>query len=148
MSAATMARSLSPTPAGPSSAAVAPPHHQSKREKRRTAIADKLNTMHDVFDSLQPSHYYAQLIALQCDINLILHANPYHDGPLDDSPEDIRAAVASARERVMQSRPQIVPEAESSFANLAGKAYAEFVEDVNAAVERRDTDQTTVYVCA
>lgn len=136
---ASMARSVSPGPVTN--------QPQSKREKRRIQIADKLQGMRDGFDSLQSDHYYAQLMALQCDVNLILRADPYRTGPLEDATDDISKQVSEAREEITRNSKTVAQEAESSFSNLAGRTYTRFVEDVNGAMENRDADMTMVYVC-
>lgn len=111
-------------------------------------LAEKLSDMVASFSENHFEHYYAQLHAVQCDINLILRADPYRDGPLEDSREEIAIMIAGAREEVSRNRYPLNEEAEASFAALSGKYYCKFVDDVNTAMEERDRDLTMVYVSA
>ena len=43
----------------------------------------------DDFSSNREGHYRRQLIALQNDMNLITHADPYMPEPMEDSPDEI-----------------------------------------------------------
>lgn len=99
--------------------------------------------MKESFESAHQEHFYAQLSATHCDINLIMQADPHH-GPLDDSPEDIARLVNEAR-AVVCSR-SIAPEAEKSFEALGGRSYSRYVGEVNGALEQRDADLAQAYV--
>ena len=101
--------------------------------------------MADHFTANSQNNFYAQLSALQCDINLILNADPYRNAPLDDLPNDIASQVAATREEVCSARP-IATEAENTFYALAGQTYAKFVEEINGAVEEKDRDLTAMHV--
>lgn len=107
-------------------------------------LSEKLADMVASFSANHVEHFYAQLSALQCDINLVLRADPYRDGPLDDSKEDIDRLIATARDEICRSRA-IAPEAESSFQALGGQFYAKFVQDINASMEERDKELTQAY---
>lgn len=133
-----IASNRSPTPP--------PPQPQSKRDKRRTMLSEKLSDMIGSFSENHFEHYYAQLHAIQCDINLILRADPYKDAPLDDSNEEIAALITGAREEVSRNRYLLNEDAEASFTALGGRYYSKFVDDINTAMEERDRDLTMVYV--
>ncbi|KAH0533914.1 hypothetical protein FGG08_007467 [Glutinoglossum americanum] len=128
-------RVLSPTP---------PPHPQSKRDKRRTALSDRLVEINESFSQNQDTHYRQQLQALQIDMGLIVRARPYAENSLEDSAETVEGLVTAATggstkgpgmNHLNGHRRQ-----ESEIAALAGKVYAAFLEEVNDAMEQRDAD--------
>jgi len=120
---------------------------QSKRDKRRLALKERLNDMMNTFSRDQHEHYYAQLVGLQCDMNLIMRADSYRDGPLDDDPEYINGLLGGLRGEATKFRP-ISADAEHSFNSFAGKYYTRLVMNVNSALERRDVDLTNTHVCS
>ena len=101
----------------------------SKRDRRRTQHLAHQQDLLDDFSSNRESHYRKQLIALQNDMNLITHADPYNPEPLDDSPEEI----ARLAEQAASGTPY-----QSEMSSLAGKWYAEFVHEVNDAKEAKE----------
>lgn len=117
----------------------------NRREKRIIMMSDKLSDMIASFSGNNVDHYYAQLSAIQCDINLILRADPYNGGPLEDDHEVIAAEISTAREEVCRHRP-ITGEGEPSFGALSGRYYTRFVNDINTAMEDRDRDLTMEFV--
>ncbi|KAJ8611338.1 hypothetical protein MRB53_038008 [Persea americana] len=139
-------RNLTTSPPPRTSSTAHPTQTQplSKRDKRRALIADRLADMVSSFADDHAAHYYAQLSGVQCDINLVLRADPYADAPLEDSPAEIAQLVAAAKEQVCRARP-IGQEGESSFAALSGRCYARFVDEVNGAMEERDRDLTQIH---
>lgn len=110
-----------------------PPIPLSKRDKRRSALSDKLNELTASFAQNRDGHYRQQLQALQIDMTLVMRADPYLENPLDDSGEDIANLVAAST-------------GGASTGTLAGKCYAQFVDEINNAVEERDTDLTRLEV--
>ena len=110
------------------------PQPMSKRDKRRQQLAEKLSNMADAFAANHFDHYYAQLSAIQCDINLVLRADPYRSAPLPDSSEEISQAIAEAKQEVTRRAP-INEDAEASFSALSGRHYSKFVSRVNRALE-------------
>lgn len=110
-------------------------------------LSNKLNDMVSSFSVQHQEHYYAQLTAIQCDMNLIMRADPHTSGPLDDTPEGIRDLVQEARAELKRDRP-LSDEAEKSFSGIGGKMYSGFVNDVNGAMEERDKDLTMLMVRA
>ena len=83
----------------------------------------------DDFSANREGHYRRQLIALQNDMNLITHADPYMPEPIEDSPEE----VARLAEQAASGTPY-----QSEMSSLAGKWYAEFVHEVNEAKEAKE----------
>ncbi|RMZ90079.1 hypothetical protein DV736_g2698, partial [Chaetothyriales sp. CBS 134916] len=105
------------------------PQPMSKRDRRRTQHLAHQQDLLDDFSSNRESHYRRQLIALQSDMNLITHADPYAPEPIDDSPEEI----ARLAEQAASGTPY-----QSELSSLAGKWYAEFVREVNDAKESKE----------
>ena len=130
-----------------------PPIPLSKRDKRRSALSEKLNELTASFSQNRDSHYRQQLSALQIDMTLIMRADPYADSPLDDSGEDITDMIVAAMGATAQTAPngagagqpeQRRPEIDAG--GLAGRWYSKFVEDVNNAAENRDAALTMLEV--
>lgn len=138
----TMTSKRRPRTASPSPA----PQPLSKRDKRRTILSDKLSDMFASFSNNYADHFYAQLAAIKCDMNLILQADPYANTPLEDDSEEIADLVAQAREELYRTRPW-GPDGEASFSALSGRYYAKYVNEINMAMEERDKSLTEVYVC-
>lgn len=133
-----------------------PPLPVSKRDKRRGLLSDKLNELTGSFSMNRDGHYRQQLQALQIDMNLIMRADPYTDAPLDDSGDDIADMILAALGGNAQggqngagtgTGPAGQRRGDLDPAILAGKWYARFVEEVNDAVEHRDTTLTMLEVC-
>ncbi len=126
-------RSMSPADVaqGPS---VGSPPPLSKRDKRRTALFDKLNHMIKNFNQNLRPHYEAQLNALQVDINLIMRANPYQNQPLPDSAAEIEQTV----HKLFGGQLPVDPSAEQDFVATVGKLYAEFAIHVNDLQQEKD----------
>ena len=122
-----------------------PQPQMNKKDKRINMLTNKLNDMITSFAAAHQDHYYAQLTGIQCDINLIMRANPHTSGPLDDSSEAIRNMVQEARTEVRRDR-HLSDEAEKSFNGIAGKMYSGFVNEANNALEARDRDLTMLMV--
>lgn len=151
-----MVRGHSPTPADPlpsmpaSPSAVAAativsagPH--SKRDKRRSLIADRISEFSSEFNSNLRQHYDAQASAIQVDMSLILQTNPY-DGPL---PDDEESVVKTVYEDFLGGKSVVDPSAEADFVSTVGKWYQQFIRDVNRKMEERDANlaMLTVSLC-
>ena len=117
---------------------LAPP--LSKRDKRRTLLAEKLQDLTSAFSQNRDSYYRQQLQAIQADINLIMQADPYQDQPLDDSADDITKLLND----LMSGNPHSTVNGE--LAATCGSRYARFVEQVNNAIEERDAKLTSLHV--
>ncbi|KAK2761214.1 hypothetical protein FQN54_001735 [Arachnomyces sp. PD_36] len=108
---------------------------QSKRDKRRTALQDRLQEITNSFAQNRDLHFRQQLHALQYDMNLIANADLYESGPLDDSAEGIGKLIDQA-----VAGGQFPAEMKS----MAGRWYAKFVQEVNWSKEHKDAELTVL----
>ena len=122
----------------------------SKRDKRRNLLSNQLNELTTSFANNRDVHYRQQLQALQIDLNLIMRANPYKDIPLDDSGEEVHnlsiAAIGGNSHVNINVMTSASRHTDLDVAALAGRWYAQYVEEVNDAVELRDTHLTMLEV--
>lgn len=162
--------SLSPTPhpahlhhghlsSNPNAAATAP---QSKRDKRRHALSEKLSTLTTSFHNpanprARDTHYRAQLASLQADIQLVTKCDASGQDMrlLDDSSDTIHREVEDALTGMGlgdlvaggQGGPRGNPKDDPSVMGGAGRWYGDFLEKVNQSMEERDAQLTLLYVC-
>ncbi|EON67513.1 hypothetical protein W97_06881 [Coniosporium apollinis CBS 100218] len=136
-----MARTQSPSPGDFASTGSPPPHPQTKRDKRRTMLSDRLNDMVASFAENREMHYRAQMQAVQVDMNLIMHADPYANNPLEDSPLEIAEMITAGTGGSMQ----FTTEVHSDYLARVGRFYEKFVDDVNSEMEKRDYQLTMLW---
>ncbi|KAF2092186.1 hypothetical protein K490DRAFT_70835 [Saccharata proteae CBS 121410] len=125
-------------PLGHSAVSPPPLPQPSKRDKRRTMLADKFNDMVSNFSDNRDQHYRAQIGAVQHDMNLIIQADPYLNKPLDDTGDEVA-------EHVAQTTGPNAPAAGTpahDYAGQVGRFYSQFVNKVNDALEERDINLT------
>ncbi|KAI1269614.1 Sds3-like-domain-containing protein [Xylariaceae sp. FL1019] len=114
------------------------PQPQSKRDKKRQALSDRLVAMSDQFNRDKDKHYREELGKIQIDVNLVSRVDPYADRPLD----------AIDRERRERSQSQAAAAANManaqhrSLLEMAGPTFQEWVLEVEDLVETRDYDMT------
>jgi len=139
--------SLSPTP-HPAHLSNHPPQPQSKRDKRRNALSDRLNHLTKSFHNpnnprTRDAHYRGQLASLQADIQLVARADASgREMRLqDDSGERVQRQV----EDVLAKNGMRVEEV--NMEGMAGQWYAQYLEASNDAMEERDTQLVLLYVC-
>ncbi|CAG8970909.1 hypothetical protein HYALB_00000888 [Hymenoscyphus albidus] len=114
-----------------------PPQQQlSKRDKKRTLLAERLASITSQFSVDRDLHYREQLQALQIDTNLILEAGAHGNEQLRNQPQDIDDLV---KENIFKTMRKSVG---SPIPPRAGKIYADFAKEVNDAIEERDTSLT------
>lgn len=121
-------------PLSPGGGAGAP----SKRDKRRTALQERLQELTAQFSNNRDIQFRQQLHALQCDMTLINNADPYGIGPLPDSAESIVTLI----EETVGGGSKFAKE----MAGLAGSWYSRFVQDVNEIKEKRDAELAATMV--
>src|ERR1700710_222457 len=88
-----------------------PPPFQSKRDKRRNLIVDRMTDMATLFSQNLRPHYEAQASALHVDIHLITRAKLNENKPLDDSPEEIDKLVQG----IVGTNIPAAPDAQDDF---------------------------------
>jgi hypothetical protein len=118
-----------------------PEQQLSKRDKRRTTLANRLAEITAQFSDNRDVHYRNQLQALQIGINLIVEAPAHGDDLLPDKPDEIDKLVRdNLQKNLMKSIGTDVP-------LRAGRVYADFAKEVNDAMEDRDTVLSMHKVC-
>jgi hypothetical protein len=138
-----MARNRSPSPDMMSRNSGSPaPLPQSKRDKRRAMLSERLQDLVSSFSANLRPHYEAQANAIQVDINLVHRADPYQNKPLEDSPDEIANLIRNT----VGGKIPADPVAEADFLADAGKLYTTFVHGVNDALEDRDVNLTLLNV--
>ncbi|KFY23696.1 hypothetical protein V493_05678 [Pseudogymnoascus sp. VKM F-4281 (FW-2241)] len=107
----------------------------SKRDKRRTALIDRLNDITMQFSANKDQYYREQLGVVQQDIALILHAIPYVDDPTKETTVELLAAI----HKLSRGDPRILQSVkDGDLQGVGGKIYQEFREEIHDAMERRD----------
>ena len=118
-----------------------PEQQLSKRDKRRTTLANRLAEITAQFADNRDVHYRNQLQALQIGINLVVEAPAHGDDLLPDKPDEIDKLVRdNLQKNLMKSIGTDVP-------LRAGRVYADFAKEVNDAMEDRDTVLSMHKVC-
>jgi hypothetical protein len=115
----------------------------SKRDKRRTALLDRLHDITNQFSANKDQYYREQLGIIQQDVALILHAIPYVDDPTKESSAELLAVIhklTRGDQRVIQALK------DGDLKSIGGKIYQQFQDDVHDAMERRDTSLTAYSV--
>ena len=106
-----------------------PPPTQSKRDKRRQMLAERLANLSEKFSKDRDQAFREQLQKIQIDTSLVMRADPYVDRPLDNFEEDQRRLANSDAEN--QSAPR-------SLLEMAGPRFSQWMETVQDLVEQRD----------
>ena len=116
---------------------------QSKRDKRRNALMERMNEISTSFTQGKDHYYREQLGAIQQDIAMILHADPYLENPTKEPTQELLAVMLKLSRgdpRVMQAIQ------DGDMASIGGKIYHEFMNEVQDAMERRDAALTSFAV--
>jgi Sds3-like len=109
----------------------------SKRDKRRSALQERLQDLTATFSQNRDTKFRQQLHALQCDMSLINNADPYAPGPLPDSTEDIARLVESTAGGGKFGK---------EMASLSGLWYSRFVQEINQVKEEKDAELVMLMV--
>lgn len=124
---------------------ISPPFHNpgghlplSKRDKRRSALQERLHDLTASFGQNRDALFRQQLHILQCDMTLINNADPYSPGPLPDSPDDIARLI----EETVGGGGKFAKD----MASLAGSWYAKYVQEINRIKEDRDAELALLMV--
>lgn len=110
----------------------------SKRDKRRSALQERLQDLTASFSQNRDAQFRQQLHALQCDMTLINNADPYTPGPLPDSAEEVAQLIERTVGGGLFGR---------EMASLSGMWYSKFVQEVNQIKEDKDAELAMLVVC-
>lgn len=138
-----MARAGSPSMAGDTYMDnSAPPTTMSKRDKRRTMLQERLDSMIANFGHNLRPHYDAMSNAIQVDIALIMRERPYENKPLDDDVDVINQKVLD----ITGGKIPADPVAADNFKHDVGTQYTKFIIAVNDSMEEKDIALTMLAV--
>ncbi|KAI0832973.1 Sds3-like-domain-containing protein [Hypoxylon sp. FL0890] len=117
------------------------PLPQSKRDKKRQVLTDRLAFLADKFSRDKDKHYRDELQKIQIDVNLVGRVDPYADRPLDAIDREYRdiQQTASAQQGANaggNGSPK------RSLLEMAGPTFSEWVHQVEDLVEHRDYELT------
>ncbi|KAH6847907.1 Sds3-like-domain-containing protein [Chaetomium sp. MPI-CAGE-AT-0009] len=108
-----------------------PPPAQSKRDKRRQLLADRLASLSDKFSKDKDQAFREQLHKIQIDTTLVMRVDPYVDRPLDNFEQDQQRLHQHNGDGDGQSGSQ-------TLLDRAGPRFAQWMEKVQDLVEQRD----------
>ncbi|EPE07422.1 deacetylase complex subunit [Ophiostoma piceae UAMH 11346] len=127
--------------AGNTAAAAAPgstSQSQSKRDKKRQLLTDRLAALSEKFGRDRDMTYREQLQKIQIDTNLVMRLDPYTDRPLDFLGQD-----RASRERELNRDPD--PEGRGGgrgVLEMAGPTFQQWIQEIEDLVEERDAELT------
>lgn len=121
-----------------------PPPTLSKRDKRRNAMIERLRDIEDGFAGNRDFYYRQQLQALQRDANIITYAAPYRNHPLDEL-NDVMDPDENLPINGNRGQHHGGTMGNGERQPKAGKWARGFIEQVNNAMEDRDT-QLSLFV--
>lgn len=125
-------------------------HPISKRDKKRNVMENRLAEISSSFAENRDHLYRKQLQALQADMNYIQAARLYDNVPLDDigdeGPEETNASPAASTAGSLRNAHQahLNGHMRLEAPQKTGPQTAEFIQEINDAMEQRDADLTTV----
>lgn len=108
-----------------------PPASQSKRDRKRQALLEKLQSMNEKFQREKDSTYRDQLQRIQIEINLVQRFDPYSPNALDNI-ADLQ------REHMDTQGPPVHAEKARSILDMAGPRFPDFISEVEDLIEIRD----------
>lgn len=108
-----------------------PPPAQSKRDKRRQMLTDRLASLTEKLAKNRDQTYREQLHKLQIDTTLVMRVDPYEDRPLDGYEQDQQWLHQLNGDSDAQSGPQ-------TLLDKAGPKFSKWMEKVQDLAEQRD----------
>ncbi|KAK0634595.1 Sds3-like-domain-containing protein [Bombardia bombarda] len=108
-----------------------PPAAQSKRDKRRNMLVDRLNSLSDKLSKDRDQSFREQLQKIQIDTSLVMRIDPYVDRPMDDFEEDQQKLRQLGGDVDSNAAPRTLLE-------MAGPRFSSWMEKVQDLVEQRD----------
>ncbi|KAK3902953.1 Sds3-like-domain-containing protein [Staphylotrichum tortipilum] len=108
-----------------------PPPTQSKRDKRRQMLSDRLMSLSDKFNKDRDQAFREQLHKIQIDTTLIMRVDPYADRPLDSFEQD--------QQRLQQLNGDAdALSGHQTLLDRAGPRFSKWMEQIQDLVEQRD----------
>ncbi|KAI0131049.1 Sds3-like-domain-containing protein [Daldinia grandis] len=120
----------------------ASPPPQSKRDKRRQAVNDRLAVLADKFSRDKDKHYRDELHKIQIDVNLVGRVDPYADRPLDAIDREYRE-IQHATNAQQTTNASSNGSPKRSLLEMAGPTFSEWVHQIEDLVEHRDYEMTS-----
>ncbi|CAN8103727.1 unnamed protein product [Discula destructiva] len=114
--------------AGGSHEGAPPARNESKRERKRQLLQDRIQQLSDNFSRGRDSAYREQLQKIQLDTTLIMRVDPYVARPLD-------AVADDESDMPLQNTD---PETAKTLLNMAGPRFREWKQDIEDLIEERD----------
>lgn len=132
-----MATNESATPnlggaAGQQKAGRGSPAPQSKRDRKRQVLADKINSLQEKFNRDRDLGYRDQLQKVQLDTNLVQRIDPY------DSEDVLRVIASLRREHDETQSHEPLADSSRTLLQMAGPKFEDFVQGIEDLVEYRD----------
>ncbi|KAI2634399.1 Sds3-like-domain-containing protein [Hypomontagnella submonticulosa] len=116
------------------------PPPQSKRDKRRQVVNDRLAVLADKFGRDKDRHYRDELHKIQVDVNLVGRVDPYADRPLDAIDREWKDIQQAANAQAANASGNGSPK--RSLLEMAGPTFSEWVHQIEDLVEHRDYEMT------
>ncbi|KAL1841398.1 hypothetical protein VTJ49DRAFT_7075 [Mycothermus thermophilus] len=107
-----------------------PPPAQSKRDKRRQMLADRLASLSDKLGKDRDQAFRDQLHRIQIDTTLVMRVDPYVDRPLDNFEAD--------QQRLNQLNGDDPDHGAQTLLDRAGPRFNKWMEKVQDLMEQRD----------
>ncbi|RYP53471.1 hypothetical protein DL769_010516 [Monosporascus sp. CRB-8-3] len=105
---------------------------QSKRDKKRQILNDRLAVLADQFSRDRDRTYREELQKIQVDVNLVGRVDPYADRPLDEIDRGFRELSQASDGGSTKT-----------LLEMAGPTFQEWVNEIGDLVERRDFELTS-----
>lgn len=126
------------------------PASQSKRDRKRQALADRLSAMTDKLHRDKDLTYRDQLQKIQYEVGLVQRFDPYDSNALE------KAAELLQEHRQAQG-PPVLADGARSLMDMAGIRFPDFIDEVEDLIEIRDfqlvqskvsrTTRTHIHTC-
>ncbi|KAI0440732.1 Sds3-like-domain-containing protein [Xylaria telfairii] len=123
------------------------PQPQSKRDKKRQVLSERLSAITEQFNREKDRHYREELQKIQVDVNLVSRVDPYADRPLDEIDRERRErelsqATNGANNTTTNSNNANTNASHRSLLEMAGPTFQEWIREVEDLLETRDYDMT------
>lgn len=104
---------------------------QSKRDRKRQALADRLSALNDKLQRDRDLTYRDQLQKIQYEVGLVQRFDPYDSNALE------KAAELLQEHRQAQG-PPVLADGARSLMDMAGIRFPDFIDEVEDLIEIRD----------